>query len=491
MKYLIALDAGTTSVRAFVYDLAEKKFVYRAQQEVGQSFPQPGWVEQDADEIYYKAAYVLNDCLRFAGEKAVAGVGFTNQRETTVLWDRETGEPVCPAIGWQCRRTSDWCRALDDATKALVRARTGLVPDAYFSASKILWDLEHIPAAKRLLAEGRLCAGTVDSYLIFKFTEGRSFVTDVTNASRTMLYNIHTLDWDEELLARFEIPREILPEVRACDARFGEISLRDRVLPIAGLAGDQQAALIGQGCLEVGEGKITYGTGLFLLFSTGARAIASSNGLLTTIGCRIGGRTMYALEGSAFHAGSGVQWLRDGLGLIPNAAETQTLAESVPDSGGVVFVPAFTGLGAPYWDAEARALFAGITRGTTRAHLVRAVLESIAFEARELVDCIRAEGVNISLVRCDGGASANDFLMQCQADVLGVPVDRPQERESTALGAAMLCALSLGLADLHSLPEYRFAGQVFMPNFARKDVCEAEYHTYRTAVRRALLRPEE
>ena len=487
MKYVIALDAGTTSVRAFVYDFLQKKFVYRAQQEVGQSFPHPGWVEQDADEIYFKSAYVLNDCLRFAGEGEVAGIGLTNQRETTVLWDRLTGEPVCPAISWQYRRTSDWCASLDAPTKELVRARTGLVPDAYFSASKICWDLEHVPAACRLLADGRLCAGTVDSYLLFKFTEGKSFVTDVTNASRTMLFNIHTLSWDDELLARFSIPRSILPEVRDSDARLGEISARGRVLPIAGLAGDQQAALVGQGCLHTGEGKITYGTGMFLLFSTGGRAVASSSGLLTTVGYRIGGKTAYALEGSAFHAGSGVQWLRDGLGIIPDAAATQQLAESVPDSGGAVFVPAFTGLGAPHWNAQARALFAGISRGTTRAHLVRAVLESIAYEARELVDCIRGDGVPVSCVRCDGGASANDFLIQFQADVLDVPVDRPQERESTALGAAMLCALSLGLADERSLIEYRGVGQVFRPDPRRRDAREEGYRAYLNAVRRALL----
>ena len=487
MDYVIALDAGTTSVRAFVYDLAARRFVYRAQQEVGQSFPRAGWVEQDAEEIYYKAAYVLNDCLRFAGEKTVAGVGFANQRETTVLWDRETGEPVCPAIGWQCRRTSDWCAALDEGTKRLVTERTGLVPDAYFSASKIRWDLDHIPAARGLLARGRLCAGTVDSWLLFKLTQGRSFVTDVTNASRTMLFNLHTLDWDNELLARFEIPRSILPEVRACDARLGEMPTRDGFLPLAGLAGDQQAALIGQGCLNAGEGKVTYGTGLFLLFNTGEAPLASHSGLVTTVGFSLGGKTAYALEGSAFHAGSAVQWLRDGVGLIVNAAETERLAASVPDSGGVCFVPAFTGLGAPHWNAQAQALFSGITRGTTRAHLVRAVLESIAFEARELVDCMREDGVNICAVRCDGGASANDFLMRFQADLLNLAVDRPAELESTALGAAMLCALSLGLADVGELPSMRRAGQVFTPDPALHAQREREYAAYRLAVRRALL----
>ena len=488
VKYVIALDAGTTSVRAFVYDLNEKKFVYGAQQEVGQSFPRPGWVEQDAEEIYFKAAYVLNDCMRFAGEKTVAGVGFTNQRETTVLWDRQTGDPVCPAIGWQCRRTAGWCSALDAKTKALVRERTGLVPDAYFSASKIRWDLDHIPAARALLSSGRLCAGTVDSWLIYKFTDGRSFVTDVTNASRTMLFNIRTLDWDETLLERFSIPREILPEVRACDARMGEMPLRDTVLPLAGTAGDQQSALIGQGCFFAGAGKITYGTGLFLLFNTGETCVSSKSGLLTTVGYTMGGRTAYALEGSAFHAGSGIQWLRDGLGLISSAAESEQIAQSVEDAGGVSFVPAFTGLGAPHWDPDARALFAGITRGTTRAHLVRAVLESIAFKARELTGCLRAEGVALSSVRCDGGASANRFLMQYQADLLGVAVDRPAERESTALGAAMLCALALGLTDEASLPAFRRAGQVFTPDPALRQRREAEYAAYCDAVRRARMK---
>ncbi len=488
VKYVIALDAGTTSVRAFVYDLNEKKFVYGAQQEVGQSFPRPGWVEQDAEEIYFKAAYVLNDCMRFAGEKTVAGVGFTNQRETTVLWDRQTGDPVCPAIGWQCRRTAGWCSALDAKTKALVRERTGLVPDAYFSASKIRWDLDHIPAARALLSRGRLCAGTVDSWLIYKFTDGRSFVTDVTNASRTMLFNIHTLDWDETLLERFSIPREILPKVRACDARMGEMPLRDTVLPLAGTAGDQQSALIGQGCFFAGAGKITYGTGLFLLFNTGGTCVSSKSGLLTTVGYTMGGRTAYALEGSAFHAGSGIQWLRDGLGLISSAAESEQIAQRVEDAGGVSFVPAFTGLGAPHWDPDARALFAGITRGTTRAHLVRAVLESIAFEARELTDCIRADGVPLSSVRCDGGASANRFLMQYQADLLGVAVDRPAERESTALGAAMLCALALGLTDEATLPAFRRAGQVFMPDPTLRQRRETEYAAYCDAVRRARMK---
>lgn len=487
MKYLIALDAGTTSVRAFVYDLSEKKFVFRAQQEVGQNFPHPGWVEQDANEIYFKAAYVLNACARFAGDE-LAGVGVTNQRETVVLWDGVSGDPVCPAIGWQCRRTAAWCEALDKETVELIHAHTGLVPDAYFSASKIRWALDHVPAVQASLKAGRLRVGTVDSYLIWKLTQGKSFVTDVTNASRTMLYNIRDLSWDAALLDRFEIPAGILPEVRASDARMGEVTIGHRTVPLAGLAGDQQAALVGQACFASGTGKITYGTGLFLLFNTGAQCV-SSRGLLSTIGYSVGGRTVYALEGSMFHAGSGVQWLRDGLGMISTAAESELLATSVPSTDGVYFVPAFTGLGAPYWAPEARALLTGVTRGTTKAHIVRAVLESIAYGARDLTDCMQQDsGLTLSGVRCDGGASANNFLMQFQADVLGVAVDRPAERESTALGAAMLCALSLGLTDEQELPSFRAAGQVFSPDPARRGLCEQGYAGYRDAVRRALLK---
>ena len=488
MKYVIALDAGTTSVRAFVYDIGKKAFVHRAQQEVGQSFPRPGWVEQDADEIYFKCAYVLNDCLRFAGAKNVAGIGIANQRETVVMWNRETGEPVCPAIGWQCRRTSDWCASLDEETKRLVRERTGLVTDAYFSASKIVWNFEHVPLAGELLREGKLCAGTVDSYLIFKLTEGRSFVTDVTNASRTMLFNIHTMAWDEDLLRRFSVPRAVLPEVRDSDAKLGELRRGGAVIPIAGAAGDQQAALFGQACLNAGEGKATYGTGLFLLFHTGAACVASESGLIATAACRVGGKTAYALEGSSFHAGSGIKWLRDKLGFISSAAESGALAESIPDCGGVCFVPAFTGLGAPYWSSDARGLFSGITQAAGRAELVRAVLESIAYSARDLADCMqRDSGVPLASVRCDGGASANDFLMQFQADVLGVPVDRPAERESTALGAAFLCMISEGLADEKELPAMRIPERVFAPDARVRAARQEGYRMYRRAVERALL----
>lgn len=488
MKYVIALDAGTTSVRAFVYDPQNKDFVYRARRGVGLTFPHSGWVEQDARKIWEKCLAVVSECVRFAGAENVAGIGIANQREAVVMWERSSGEPVCPAIGWQCRRTSGWCAALDRETKTLIHGRTGLVPDAYFSASKIVWNFENIPAVRRLYRDGKLCAGTIDSYLIYRFTGGRSFVTDVTNASRTMLFNIHNMAWDSVLLDKFSVPREILPDVMDSDARMGETELFRCRIPVAGVAGDQQAALFGQACTHAGEGKITYGTGLFLLFHTGENCVTSENGLLTTAACRVGGKTAYALEGSCFHAGSGVQWLRDKLGFFGSAAESESLAAQIPDTGGVFFVPAFTGLGAPYWDPDARGLFCGITQSTGKAELVRAVLESIAYGARDLSDCMQADsGVALSAIRCDGGASANDFLMQFQADLLGVPVDRPVERESTALGAAMLCMLSEGMLDEESIPSLRRSERVFVPSGERMLQCEAYYREYLKAVRRALL----
>ncbi len=485
MKYVIALDAGTTSIRAFLYDIEKGIFVHGARQEVESRYPFSGWVEQDANEIYFKAAYVLNDCLMFAKGKA-AGIGITNQRETVVLWNRETGEPACPAIVWQCRRTSEFCKNMPREIVKLVRERTGLTNDAYFSASKIKWAIENVPVARELLKEGKLCAGTVDSYLIFKLTGGKVFATDVTNASRTMLYDIHALDYDEELLKFFGIPREILPEVRASDAQFGTANIGGTEIALAGVAGDQQAALIGQAALSEGEGKITYGTGLFLLFHTGEKLIRSESGLLSTIAYQFGGKTVYALEGSMFHAGSAIQWLRDGLEILPSSAESERIALSVPDSGGVSFVPAFTGIGAPHWNSDARGMLCGITRGTTRAHIVRAVLESIACGARELLDCMTKDS-NILLkeIKCDGGASQNNFLMQFQANVLGANVNRPKERESTALGAAYLCAMSRGEMSFAEISQRRECEKVFVPS----DRAEAKkvYDSYLIAEKRALM----
>ncbi len=484
-EYIISLDAGTTSIRAFLYDVAERKFVHRAQQEVASSFPHPGWVEQDASEIWFKAAYVLSDCLRAASGGKVMGIGVTNQRETVVCFDAATGEPVAPAIVWQCRRTSAFCASIPEEDAARIKEKCGLLPDAYFSASKIAWILQNVPAARKLKEEGRLRAGTVDSYLIYKLTEGKSFATDCTNASRTMLFNIRTLDWDDDLLAYFGVCRDMLPAVLPCDAVFGMAKLGKGEYPIAGVLGDQQAALFGQACVKEGDVKLTYGTGLFMLFSTGTQPVFSKSGLLTTVGSVYKGRTNYALEGSVFHAGSGVQWLRDELGLIENAAETERLALSVADTGGVFFVPAFTGLGAPYWNSEARGLISGISRGTRREHIVRAVLESIAYSARDLADCMEKDsGIPLTLVRCDGGACANNFLMQFQADVLGIPVDRPEERESTALGAALMCALALGLAD-EDIGSYRTSERVFAPSLDRT-YFDGLYAQYLAAVRRAL-----
>ncbi len=486
MKYLLALDAGTTSVRAMLFDFERKQFVYTAQQEVGQSFPHSGWVEQDANEIYYKSAYVLNRCIAEAGAENIAGIGLTNQRETVVCWDRNTGEPIAPAIGWQCRRTSEFCASVPQAEREIIRKKTGLPVDAYFSASKIKWILDHVPAARKLLERNTLCAGTVDSYLIFKLTG--NFVTDHTNASRTMLFNIHTLDWDDELLSYFSIPRGILPEVKSSASVMGETSFGGRKIPIAGVAGDQQSALFGQACLYEGDGKITYGTGLFLLFNTGKTCADSQSGLISTVGYTLKDKTVYALEGSVFHAGSGVQWLRDGLGFISDAAETETLARSVPNAGGVTFVPAFTGLGAPHWDSEARGILSGLTRGTTKAHIVRAVLESIAYSARELIDCMqRDSGICLREIKCDGGASANDFLMQYQANVLGIGVNRPAERESTALGAVLLAAISLGMMDEAEARSVRKTQKLFRPEENRA-ACEEGYQAYLLAVKRALLK---
>ena len=488
MKYVIALDAGTTSVRAYAYDVESGKFVHGVGQEVGQSFPRPGWVEQDANEIYFKAVYAVNACLNAVGARSVAGIGITNQRETVVLWNGETGEPVGPAIVWQCRRTSEFCASLPAEMKRSVKQKTGLPVDAYFSASKIKWAIERFPSAKALLAAGKLRAGTVDSYLIYKLTEGRSFVTDVTNASRTMLFNIHTLDWDGELLDYFGVPRAVLPEVKRCTARMGEARIGGAVLPVAGVAGDQQAALFGQACYGQGDGKITYGTGLFMLFNTGNACVASGSGLLTTVGYALEKSIVYALEGSVFHAGSCIQWLRDDMGLLSSSEESERVAASVPDTGGVRFVPALTGLGAPFWDSEARGLLSGITRGTTRAHVVRAVLESIAYSARDLADCMaRDSGIALHGINCDGGASANNFLMQFQADVLGVAINRPQERESTALGAAFLCALSLGLVDEEELAARRKSERIFLPSDRRAHF-DALYREHQTAVRRAIMK---
>jgi glycerol kinase len=447
MKYILALDQGTTSSRAIVFDHAGS-IVSVAQKEFRQIFPTPGWVEHDPRDIWSSQAGVAAEALTKANVAAadVAAIGITNQRETTLVWDRETGEPVCNAIVWQDRRTAAICDRLK-ARKLdrLIRRKTGLVVDAYFSGTKVQWILENVKGVKARARGGELAFGTVDSWLVWNLTGGRVHVTDASNASRTMLFDIVKGDWDDELLKIFGVPRSMLPDVRSSSEVYGETSLLGRPIPIAGIAGDQQAALFGQACTKPGMAKNTYGTGCFMLMNTGTKRIASKNNLLTTVAWRIGDRTEYALEGSIFIAGAVVQWLRDGLEFFRSAPEIEALAKTVPDTGGVYLVPAFAGLGAPHWDPYARGTIVGLTRGTTKAHIARAALEAIALQTMDVLQAMQADaGIKLKQLRVDGGASANDLLMQLQADLLGVPVVRPKVSETTALGAAYLAGLAVG-----------------------------------------------
>jgi glycerol kinase len=450
-QYILSLDQGTTSSRAIVFDQAGQ-IVGTAQQEFPQIYPQPGFVEHDPEAIWDSQVSTARRALTAAGIEAgqVAAIGITNQRETTVIWDRDTGRPLHNAIVWQCRRTAPMCDELraagwtDD-----IRAKTGLVVDAYFSATKLAWLLEKVPGLRSMAEAGRALFGTVDSFLIWRLSGGRLHVTDVSNASRTMLYNIHTLDWDGEILAELGIPRAMLPEVRPSSQVYGAADARllGAAAPIAAAAGDQQAALFGQACYAPGQAKNTYGTGCFLLLNTGHQAVRSEQGLLTTIAWQLGAGlpVTYALEGSVFIAGAAIQWLRDGLGIVGHAAETEALAGQVPDSGGVYFVPAFVGLGAPYWDSYARGTIVGLTRGTDRRHLVRAALEALCYQSRDVLETMASEaGIRLEALRADGGAAANNLLMQMQADILGVAVQRPAVTETTALGAAYLAGLATG-----------------------------------------------
>jgi glycerol kinase len=448
--FVLALDQGTSSCRALVFG-RDSRVRALAQEELGQSYPRPGWVEQDAAEIWERTLRVGRAALERAGitGKDVAAVGITNQRETTVLWDRATGRPVAPAIGWQDRRTAEWCRELREAGREpWVRAKTGLVLDPYFSAGKLRWLLEEIPGARDRAGAGEWAFGTVDSWLIWNLTGGRTHATDPGNASRTQLFGLHRLAWDEELLGFFGVPAAVLPEVVPSSGVFGECDPAwfGAAIPVAGVAGDQQAALFGQACLVPGDAKNTYGTGCFLLMNTGARPVESRHGLLSTVGWRIGGEVSYALEGSVFTAGAAVGWLRDQLGILGSAREIEGLAASVPDSGGVCFVPALTGLGAPHWDAAARGAIFGLSRGSGKAHLARATLEAIAWQTRDVLVAMEEDvGTALRELRVDGGATENRLLMGLQADVLGVPVVRAAQRETTALGAAWLAGLGVGL----------------------------------------------
>ena len=450
MKYVVALDQGTTSSRAVIMDETGKVIAAHGI-EFPQIYPQPGWVEHDPQDILSSQTQSLKIAVEKSGIDVhdIAAIGITNQRETTMIWDKNTGKPVCNAIVWQCRRTAAEIERLKaEGATEIIRKKTGLIPDAYFCASKIQWVLRNIPGAKVAAQAGDLIFGTVDTWLIWNLTKEKAHVTDVSNASRTMLYNIHEMDWDDELLEMMDIPRGILPKVLDSSGVVGTLdaSILGVEIPIAGIAGDQQAALFGQACFEKGMVKTTYGTGGFLLMQTGEEAVESKNGLLTTIAWRINGKTEYALEGSVFVAGAAVQWLRDEMKLISSAAETEEIALSVENSGGVYVVPAFTGLGAPYWDMYGRGTVVGMTRGTGRAHLVRATLEAIAFQNADVMDAmVKDSEIPLAQMRADGGASANGFLMQFQADILGIPVVRPSVTETTAMGAAFLAGLAVGV----------------------------------------------
>ena len=448
-KYIMALDAGTTSNRAILFD-HDGKIVSVAQREFTQIYPQPGWVEHDANEIWSTMLGVAVETMAKAGVSAedVAGIGITNQRETTIVWDKETGEPVYNAIVWQCRRTSDYSDSLKaKGLEDTIRSKTGLVIDAYFSATKLRWILENVEGVRERAERGELLFGTVDTWLIWKLTHGRVHVTDYSNASRTMMFNINELKWDEDILKELGIPMCMLPEVKDSSCVYGKASkhILGREIPIAGIAGDQQAALFGQQCWEKGNAKNTYGTGCFLLMNTGDKPVFSENGLVTTIAWGVDGRIQYALEGSVFIAGASIQWLRDEMRLIDSAEDSEYMATKVKDSNGCYVVPAFTGLGAPYWNQYARGTIVGITRGVNKYHIIRATLESIAYETSDVLSAMEKDsGVKLSELKVDGGASANNFLMQTQADIINATVVRPSCLESTAMGAAFLAGLAVG-----------------------------------------------
>lgn len=485
-RYVVAIDQGTTSCRAIVFD-RQGAIVHTAQKEFTQFFPQSGWVEHDANEIWETQLEVLRKAVKSIPVEEVAAIGITNQRETTVVWDKQTGEPLHRAIVWQCRRTSALCEELkQQGWEDKIREKTGLVLDAYFSGTKLKWILDTHPEIREKALKGEALFGTIDSWLIWKLTEGRQHVTDVSNASRTMLLNIHTVEWDEDILQEFGIPSAMLPEVRASSEVYGHTSMLSEgvSVPIAGAAGDQQAALFGQGCFKEGMAKNTYGTGCFVLKQTGSRPVLSQKGLITTIAWKMNGKVCYALEGSVFNAGTVIQWLRDGLGLIQDASETEALALSVEHTEGVYFVPAFTGLGTPYWEPDARGMITGLTRGAGKPHLVRAALESIAYQSAEVLQVMEEEsGIHLTELRVDGGAVKNNFLMQFQADMLGVPVARPKVIETTALGAACLAGLAVGFwQDTEELQQLNGFDRTFIPQESGEELRAQKMAGWKRAV---------
>ena len=495
-QYILALDQGTTSSRAIIFDKKGRQ-VAVAQKDFEQHFPKAGWVEHDPVEIWTSQASVATEVITKSNITAaqIAGIGITNQRETTILWDRKTGKPVYNAIVWQDRRTSEYCNQLKEQGYAeTIREKTGLIIDAYFSATKIKWILDNVEGVRERAERGEICFGTVDSWLIWKLSSGKAHLTDVTNASRTMIYNIHSLRWDEDLLKIFDIPASILPEVKSSSEVFcttaGDIF--SAKIPIAGIAGDQQAALFGQLCLKPGMAKTTYGTGCFLVMNTGEKPVTSDNQLLTTIAWKIGDKVNYALEGSVFIGGAAIQWLRDGISLLDHAKESEALAESLPDNDGVYFVPALTGLGAPYWNQDARGAFFGITRGTSVAHMTRAALEAIAYQVYDVLKAMEKDaGEEVREMRVDGGATANNFLMQFQADLVRCTIKRPKMLETTALGAAYLAGLATGYwEDVEDLRELWEADQSFEPKQDAEKV-KKYLHFWHKAVNRSLNWIEE
>jgi glycerol kinase len=492
--YVLAIDQGTTSSRALLFD-REGHAVHIAQQEFTQHFPRPGWVEHDAEEIWHSVQEVIRSAFSQSGlsPEQIAGIGITNQRETTVVWDRRTGVPVYPAIVWQSRQSASICERLQaEGREQRFREKTGLRIDAYFSGTKIKWILDHVEGARVKAEAGHLLFGTIDTWLIWKLTDGAVHITDYSNASRTLLYNIHELTWDEELLTMLDIPASMLPQVRSSSEIYGNTAttldcFAGTAVPIAGAAGDQQAALFGQLCFEPGMAKNTYGTGCFMLMHTGDEAIPSKQGLLTTIAWGLNGKVEYALEGSIFVAGSAIQWLRDGLQVIESASDSEAYALQVDSSDGVYVVPAFVGLGTPYWDSDVRGAMFGVTRGTTKAHVIRATLESLAYQTRDVLTAMEEDsGITLQKLRVDGGAVSNGFLMQFQSDMLGVPVERPVTQETTALGAAYMAGLAVGYwRDQQELAGKGQVDRAFEPHM-EVDVSDALYEGWKKAVRAAI-----
>ena len=490
-EYVLSIDQGTTGSRAVVYD-RKGKIIASAYQEFTQYFPRPGWVEHDPEEIWQSVRESIQKVLKKVSGRSIKAIGITNQRETTVLWDSKTGKPVYNAIVWQCRRTSPRCDQLKKkkGTKAFFKKRTGLPIDAYFSATKIEWILKNVSKARTKAEQNRLMFGTTDTWILWKLTGGTSHATDHTNASRTMLFNIGKMRWDEDILKKFRIPRKILPEVRPSSGLFGETVKTGKLpagIPIAGIAGDQQAALFGQTCFEPGSIKNTYGTGCFVLMNTGKKKPVSKHGLIVTLGCGVSGKPLYVLEGSIFIAGAAIQWLRDGIKIIKKSTLSEKMSRSVEDNAGVYFVPAFVGLGAPHWDQNARGTLTGITRGVKRGHIVRAAVEAMCYQTRDVIEAMRKDsGLKIKDIKIDGGASADNFLCQFQADILGINVIRPRSIETTSLGAAYLAGLAVGYwKNLREIKKYWIKDKVFTPNMKRKNA-EELYAGWLKAVKKTL-----